>query len=83
MKSFPKFPLPIFLVLILGIMPLVACDPYNPGHRAGTGALIGGGSGAAIGALAGGPAIGALAGAGLGAGIGAATTPNRPTHYKK
>ncbi|MCH4089958.1 YMGG-like glycine zipper-containing protein [Acetobacter sp.] len=56
-------------------------DPYSPGQRAGNGALIGGGTGAAIGALAGGgrgAAIGALAGGLLGAGTGALTTPNRP-----
>ncbi|MCH4024649.1 MAG: hypothetical protein LKH33_09295 [Acetobacter sp.] len=67
----------------VGILLLSGCgDPYSPGARAGSGALIGGGGGAAIGALAGGgkgAAIGALAGAGTGAAIGAATTPNRPS----
>ncbi|MBB3882494.1 cell envelope biogenesis protein OmpA [Acetobacter oeni] len=56
-------------------------DPYNPGHRAGSGALIGAGGGAAIGAIAGGgggAAIGALAGGATGAAVGAATTPSRP-----
>ncbi|WP_408870659.1 hypothetical protein [Asaia sp. HN010] len=57
-------------------------SPYDPGARAGSGALIGGGAGAAIGAVAGGgrgAAIGALAGGLLGAAGGAATTPNRPS----
>ncbi|CAI3925534.1 unnamed protein product [Commensalibacter communis] len=69
-------------VVILSTSFLTACDNgYSMGGRAGTGALIGGGTGAAIGALAGGgggAAIGALAGGALGAGVGAATTPNRP-----
>jgi hypothetical protein len=55
-------------------------DPYDPGARAGSGALIGAGGGAAIGALAGGgrgAAIGALTGGAVGAAGGAATTPNR------
>jgi len=55
-------------------------DPYNPGARAGSGALIGGGTGAAIGALAGGghgALIGGLAGGAIGAAGGAATTPSR------
>ncbi|NHN87070.1 hypothetical protein GOB81_00250 [Acetobacter sp. LMG 1627] len=60
---------------------LTSCgDPYNPAHRAGSGALIGAGGGAAIGAIAGGgggAAIGALAGGATGAAVGAATTPNR------
>ncbi|NIE81300.1 MULTISPECIES: hypothetical protein [Asaia] len=66
----------------LGMLGLSACgNPYDPGARAGSGALIGAGGGAAIGALAGGgrgAAIGALAGGALGAAGGAATTPNRP-----
>lgn len=69
-------------VVILSTSFLTACDNgYSMGGRAGTGALIGGGTGAAIGALAGGgrgAAIGALAGGALGAGTGALTTPNRP-----
>jgi len=70
------------LALTLG---LAACgDPYSPGARAGGGALIGAGGGAAIGALAGGgggAAIGALAGGATGAAVGAATTPSRPRGY--
>lgn len=69
-------------LIVLSTSFLTACDNgYSVGGRAGTGALIGGGTGAAIGALAGGgrgAAIGALAGGLLGAGVGAATTPNRP-----
>ena len=64
---------------------LAGCDTYSPGQRAGGGALIGGGTGAAIGALAGGghgAAIGALAGSALGAGVGYATTPNRSNNYR-
>lgn len=68
-----------------GMLALGGCgDPYNPGARAGTGALIGAGGGAAIGALAGGgtgAAIGALAGGAVGAAGGAATTPNRRRGY--
>lgn len=71
---------------LLGVAGLCALlsgcgSPYDPGARAGSGALIGGGAGAAIGALAGGgrgAAIGALAGGLVGAAGGAATTPNRP-----
>ncbi|MDI2090559.1 hypothetical protein [Commensalibacter oyaizuii] len=69
-------------LVIVSTSFLSACDGgYSMGGRAGTGALIGGGTGAAIGALAGGgrgAAIGALAGGALGAGTGALTTPNRP-----
>jgi hypothetical protein len=65
------------LALALG---LAACgNPYSPGQRAGTGALLGAGGGAAIGALAGGgqgAAIGAVAGGLTGAAVGAATTPS-------
>ncbi|MBB2201403.1 cell envelope biogenesis protein OmpA [Gluconacetobacter tumulisoli] len=65
-----------------GLLTLAACgSPYDPGARAGTGALIGAGGGAAIGGLAGGgtgAAIGALTGGAVGAATGAATTPNRP-----
>ncbi|MDG6094328.1 hypothetical protein LOC54_04250 [Acetobacter sp. AN02] len=68
--------------LIGTALTLTACgSPYSTTDRAGSGALIGGGSGAAIGALAGGgrgAAIGALAGGLLGAGVGAVTTPNAP-----
>lgn len=71
-----------FSTVILSVSFLTACDNgYSAGGRAGTGALIGGGTGAAIGALAGGgrgAAIGALSGGALGAGVGALTTPNRP-----
>jgi len=67
--------------LISAPVALTGCgDPYDPGARAGSGALIGGGGGAAIGALAGGgrgALIGGLAGGALGAAGGAATTPNR------
>ncbi|RUT27067.1 hypothetical protein C0V97_02260 [Asaia sp. W19] len=70
------------LTACVGMLGLSACgNPYDPGARAGSGALIGAGGGAAIGALAGGgrgAAIGALAGGALGAAGGAATTPNRP-----
>ncbi|GBQ63712.1 hypothetical protein AA103196_0674 [Ameyamaea chiangmaiensis NBRC 103196] len=66
-------------------LSLSACgDPYSPGARAGSGALIGAGGGAAIGAIAGGgtgAGIGALAGGATGAAVGAATTPNRPRGY--
>ena len=59
---------------------LGACgNPYSPGQRAGTGALLGAGGGAAIGAIAGGgqgAAIGAIAGGLTGAAVGAATTPS-------
>ena len=44
-----------FSTVILSVSFLTACDNgYSAGGRAGTGALIGGGTGAAIGALAGG-----------------------------
>ncbi|AOX18246.1 cell envelope biogenesis protein OmpA [Kozakia baliensis] len=69
----------------LGMLSLAGCgDPYDPGARAGSGALIGAGGGAAIGALAGGgrgAAIGALTGGAVGAAGGAATTPNRRPNY--
>ncbi|CAI9119971.1 hypothetical protein [Brytella acorum] len=73
------------LSAFVGLVSLTGCgDPYDPGARAGSGALIGAGGGAAIGALAGGgrgAAIGALAGGAAGAAGGAATTPNRPRGY--
>ncbi|WP_240993510.1 hypothetical protein [Asaia bogorensis] len=74
---------PLAILGMAGFCTLLsACgSPYDPGSRAGSGALIGGGAGAAIGALAGGgrgAAIGALAGGLVGAAGGAATTPNRP-----
>lgn len=69
-------------MLAIGLLSaslLAGCgNPYNPGARAGSGALIGAGGGAAIGAIAGGgggAAIGALAGGATGAAVGAATTP--------
>ncbi|TCS28242.1 hypothetical protein EDC31_10913 [Acidomonas methanolica] len=69
----------------IGLLALAGCgNPYDPGARAGSGALIGGGTGAAIGALAGGgrgALIGGLAGGAIGAAGGAATTPNRPRGY--
>ncbi|GBQ24392.1 cell envelope biogenesis protein OmpA [Gluconacetobacter sacchari] len=65
-----------------GLLALAGCgNPYDPGARAGTGALIGAGGGAAIGGLAGGGTgalIGALGGGAVGAATGAATTPNPP-----
>ncbi|ACI50376.1 conserved hypothetical protein [Gluconacetobacter diazotrophicus PA1 5] len=65
-----------------GLLALAGCgNPYDPGARAGTGALIGAGGGAAIGGLAGGgggAAIGALTGGAVGAATGAATTPPPP-----
>ncbi len=51
-----------------------AYNPYDPGQRTATGALVGAGAGAALGGLAGGgqgAAIGALAGGALGAAAGA------------
>ena len=74
---------PLAIMGLAGLCTLLSgCgSPYDPGARAGSGALIGGGAGAAIGALAGGgrgAAIGALAGGLVGAAGGAATTPNRP-----
>ncbi len=64
---------------------LAGCgDPYDPGARAGSGALIGAGGGAALGAIAGGghgALIGGLAGGAVGAATGAATTPQRPNGY--
>lgn len=74
-------PLTRAALLGAGLLTLAACgNPYDPGARAGTGALIGAGGGAAIGGLAGGgtgAAIGALSGAAVGAATGAATTPTR------
>ncbi|CAK7193405.1 hypothetical protein COMNV_01620 [Commensalibacter sp. Nvir] len=82
MKSKNKFTFTGMLLALVLSSFLSACgDPYSTSGRAGNGALIGGGSGAAIGALAGGgggAAIGAVTGGLLGAGVGAATTPNRP-----
>lgn len=57
-------------------LSLAACTTTE--QRAGTGALIGGGTGAIIGGIAGGgrgAAVGAAVGAGTGALIGAATSP--------
>ena len=69
-----------------GLLTLAGCgNPYDPGARAGTGALIGAGGGAAIGGLAGGgrgALIGALGGGALGAATGAATTPNPPARRR-
>jgi hypothetical protein len=56
-------------------------NPYEPGERALTGALIGAGSGAAFGAVVAGgtgAAAGAAVGGALGAIAGAATTPHEP-----
>ncbi|GEL03190.1 cell envelope biogenesis protein OmpA [Swaminathania salitolerans] len=70
---------------VLGLAAMTALgacgNPYDPGARAGSGALVGAGGGAAIGAIAGGgggAAVGALAGGAVGAAGGAATTPSRP-----
>jgi len=72
-------------LLVAAALGLGACtDPYDPAQRAGGGALIGAGTGAAIGAIAGGgrgAAIGALAGGAVGAAGGAATTPRPPQPY--
>lgn len=69
-----------------GLLALAGCgNPYDPGARAGTGALIGAGGGAAIGGLAGGGSgalIGALGGGAVGAATGAATTPNPPSRRR-
>lgn len=82
MKKLVKTTCKVLGTAILSTTLLTACvDRYNTGGRAGTGALIGAGTGAAIGALAGGgrgAAIGALTGGAVGAGVGAATTPKRP-----
>ncbi|HSI41736.1 MAG TPA: glycine zipper domain-containing protein [Xanthobacteraceae bacterium] len=57
-------------------LSMAACSQTD--RRVGTGALIGGGTGAVIGGIAGGgtgAAVGAAVGAGTGAVIGAATAP--------
>lgn len=54
---------------------LSACG-YSTGDRVASGALIGGGGGAAIGALAGNPLAGAAAGAVAGGAVGGLTSPN-------
>ncbi|GEN59269.1 hypothetical protein ANI02nite_11530 [Acetobacter nitrogenifigens DSM 23921 = NBRC 105050] len=81
-SKFARRARPLLAVGLVSTALLAGCgDPYDPGARAGSGALIGAGGGAAIGAIAGGgrgAAIGALAGGAVGAAGGAATTPSRP-----
>ena len=65
-------------IMIVSAVALSAAACTTTERRAGTGALIGGGTGAIIGGIAGGgtgAAVGAAVGAGTGAVIGAATTP--------
>jgi YXWGXW repeat-containing protein len=64
------------------LVSLAACtNPYDPGQRAGGGALLGAGAGALLGGAAGGGSgavTGALAGGAIGALAGVATTPPPP-----
>lgn len=65
-------------ILAIGAVALSLAACTTTERRAGTGAVIGGGTGAIIGGIAGGgtgAAVGAAVGAGTGAVIGAATSP--------